>query len=105
MTAPTVIRTGATGLQGSSEIAFGESCDLSRDAHFYGRVIERIHASRDLLEQIPLLPALAGMRVEPAERAEEHLPAHARGGAKPDDRRDLLQLQADGRARENGAQR
>jgi hypothetical protein len=80
MIAPSLVASRAAGLQGAAKFGFGERRDLIRDAEVLRGAVERQHAVGHLPQQIELLPALPGVRVETAQRAKEDLALQTEGG-------------------------
>src|SRR6266849_1095258 len=93
--APAVVRSATARLERPAEIGQRERRDPGVDAPELERRVEGVERLARLLEQIPLLVALAAVGVEAAEPAEEDLASDRELGVQADDARDLEELIAD----------
>src|SRR5271167_122303 len=95
MAAPGVVAPiAAGGLKGPAEIGFREGSNILGNAELLGCVVERGEGRAQFGVQRIVGIEFVGMRVKPAQRAEEDLAPHAEISLNLDNLCDLLQLRA-----------
>src|ERR1700733_4585164 len=93
MAAPCMIASAARGrLERPAEIRLGKGSHVLRHPQLLCCVIKRRQRRTELRVKIIVRRDLVGMRIEPAQRAEENLPPHPELRLHLDNLRYLLQL-------------